>query len=282
MSEGTGSEAQRIVKVLDHPARRRIIELLGTRGPLPWKELASEIGMGTGALYYHLDALDGIVVRGMDKKYSLTKTGRLVFSYLQTNTSPTAVQNLPAELAKYGWGRRLLEGTFAPRSLVNAITATPIRSVASLALISALILSLLAPLGYGVRLLFISPSGGTLSTVTSYLLSVAALVTISYIGSAIAFKARPNLPALAASASLALVPVVAFSSSVTLLRSAAGLSMDRNIFTVLLVFFQGWSASLLGAGISVSSGVRVEKTILVSLAVLYATMVIIFVQGAAA
>lgn len=282
MSEGGGSEAQRMVKVLDHPARRRIIELLGTRGPLPWKDLAAEVGMGTGALYYHLDALDGIVVRDVNKKYSLTKTGRLIFSYLQTNTSPSAVHNLPAELARYGWGRRLLEGTFAPRSLVNAITATPLRSLASLTIISAVLLSLLAPQGYGVRLLFISPSQGLPGTVTSYLASVAALVAISYAGSAVAFRARPNLPALAASASLSLVPVVAFSWSVAVLRSAAGIAVDRNLFTVLLVFFQGWSASLLGAGISVSSGVRVEKTILVSLAVLYATMLIIFVQGAAA
>src|SRR2546425_2423626 len=54
-------ETNKIIKVLDHPARKRIIELLGARGAMPWKELAAELGMGTGALYYHLDTLEGIV-----------------------------------------------------------------------------------------------------------------------------------------------------------------------------------------------------------------------------
>ena len=54
---------------------------------------------------------------------------------------------------------------------------------------------------------------------------------------------------------------------------------DRSVLTVAFAFFQAWGAGIVGAGMSVASGVRIEKTLVVSLVLLYATMVIVFVQG---
>jgi hypothetical protein len=49
--------------------------------------------------------------------------------------------------------------------------------------------------------------------------------------------------------------------------------------TVIFAFFQAWGAGVEGAGMSVTSGLRVEKTLVVSLVVLYATMLLILLQG---
>jgi len=47
----------------------------------------------------------------------------------------------------------------------------------------------------------------------------------------------------------------------------------------MFAFFQAWGAGVVGAGMSVASGLRVEKTLVVSLVVFYATMVIVLLQG---
>ena len=53
----------RVMRIVDHPVRMKIIELLATRGPMSWKDLSVELGTGTGSLYHHLDTLEKIVAR---------------------------------------------------------------------------------------------------------------------------------------------------------------------------------------------------------------------------
>jgi hypothetical protein len=54
---------------------------------------------------------------------------------------------------------------------------------------------------------------------------------------------------------------------------------DTTLVTVMLAFFQAWGAGVMGAGMSVASGLRVEKTLVVSLFILYATLLLILLQG---
>src|SRR5712691_4062813 len=110
-------ETDRIIKVLDHPARKRIIELLGARGAMPWKALAAELGMGTGALYYHLDTLEGIVARDTSKRYSLTKPGQEVYGYLKANPEAESIRDVPVNFKKSGRLRDYVETIIAPRRL---------------------------------------------------------------------------------------------------------------------------------------------------------------------
>jgi len=93
------------------------------------------------------------------------------------------------------------------------------------------------------------------------------------------FHDRPNLLPLAASSSLSFLPVVIFSLALSAISSIVSLSANRDILTVALVIFQAWSATILAAGISVSSSVRIEKSIMASLIVLYNTMILVFVLG---
>src|SRR5207245_1534900 len=70
-----------------------------------------------------------------------------------------------------------------------------------------------------------------------------------------------------------------FSLALSAISSTANLSANRDILTVALVIFQAWSATILAAGISISSSVRIEKSIMASLIVLYTTMILVFVLG---
>ncbi len=272
-------ETDRIIKVLDHPARKRIIELLGARGAMPWKELAAELGMGTGALYYHLDTLEGIVARDPSKRYSLTKPGREVYEYLKANPEAESIKDVPLSFKRSGRFRDYAETIIAPRYLLVSLTASSRRSLLSLFFLSGAFAAAMLYTRDEALLLYLTPASSALASVGSYLLSLGALILTSYLATVAIFHDRPNLLPLAASSSLSFLPVVIFSLALSAISSSFSLSANRNILTVALVIFQAWSATILAAGISVSSSVRIEKSIMASLIVLYATMILVFLLG---
>jgi hypothetical protein len=82
---------------------------------------------------------------------------------------------------------------------------------------------------------------------------------------------------------LSFIPLCLFGAALHFLNGSGALAstaLPLSFFgssaavTVMFAFFQAW-----GAGMSVASGLRVEKTLMVSLVVLYATVMIILVQG---
>jgi len=272
-------ETNRIAKVLDHPARKRIIELLGARGAMPWKELAAELGMGTGALYYHIDTLEGIVARDSSKRYSLTKPGQEVYEYLKANPEAVSIQDAPPNFKRSGRFRDYAETIIAPRYLLVSLTASNRRSILSLFLLSGAFAAAMLYTRDEALLLYLAPASSGIISVGSYLLSLGALILMSYLATVTIFHDRPNLLPLAASSSLSFLPVVIFSLALSAISSTASLSANRDILTVALVIFQAWSATILAAGISVSSSVRIEKSIMASLFVLYTTMILVFLLG---
>ncbi len=105
----------------------------------------------------------------------------------------------------------------------------------------------------------------------------------AYVALAVAFKERADVPTLLASTALSFLPLCLFGAALHLLSEGPGFSSsifaDSAAVTVMFAFFQAWGAGVVGAGMSVASGLRVEKTLVVSLVVLYATMLIILLQG---
>ncbi len=269
----------RIVKVLDHPVRRRIIELLGARGPLQWKDLAKELGVATGALYYHLDTLEGLVSRDATKKYALTKPGQEIFAYIQQNPLITSVQTASFSFGSRNRYSRYLVELFVPRTLLDAATGTTRSSVATLVLISAIIVSVLTYFGNEVRLFYPVRTSDPLQIAGSYAASLFAVFAMSYLATLIIFRVRANPKSLGASAAVSFLPVLLLPLLIARASPLSALLADRNVLTIFLILFQVWDATVLGAGVSVSSGLRLEKSILVSLVVLYATMILVFLQS---
>lgn len=258
-------------KVLNHPARKRTVELLGSRGPLSWKELSTELGVATGALYYHLDALEGLVTRTPDKKYCLTKQGGQIFSSLTSNPA-SSPEELLAAVSSRSRVAAAIEGVFAPRSLMQKAGSQAPRSIAASLVLSAALLLDMAYLNFGVRLFYFQ-SAGLYGAVEDYVASLVIIFVVSYAASALIFRARPGPSQLAFGCVLSFVPVAALASAFALFPS---LGASRPVSTALFVFFQAWSATILAAGVSVSTAVRVEKTLVVGLILLYATMATIF------
>jgi DNA-binding transcriptional ArsR family regulator len=75
------------LKLVGHPARKRIVELLGAKEKMSLTELRAETGLPVGTMYYHLDVLKDLVVQDNERKYLLSKQGRKIFTSLSTKGS---------------------------------------------------------------------------------------------------------------------------------------------------------------------------------------------------
>lgn len=278
----------KVMRIVNHPVRMRIIELLAVK-PMSWKELSTELGVRTGALYHHLDTLERIVTRDPERRYTLTPLGREIYVQLNDEKKSPAQSMQGIERAMK---RRTLAGTvrevFVPRSLVQSLTSTRSRGVTSLLAVSAAAVALLLLSGDELVLFSFSPSTSALVSVATFAASLVGLAAVAYIALAVAFKERGDVLILLTAAALSFIPLCLFGALLNILYADAppatagfplSLLADGAVVTVVFAFFQAWGAGVVGAGMSVASGLRVEKTLVVSLVVLYATMLIILVQG---
>ncbi len=273
------ADARRLSKVVNHPIRARIIELLGERGPLGWKELSGELGVKTGALYHHLDVLEGLVERDSAKKYSLTGSGRIVYSRTSESRSLEAVQKAALEIRREGAFRRVAASVFAPRPLIERLTSARHAAPLAFASMAAGLGALSALAGFLPTLYYLRADPSLFNTIGGFLASLTVLVAAGYVSGRVAFRSTVDVSSLAAASALSFVPVFGISALALVPAASSLLASSGWAWTVLLVLFQTWSASIFGAGLSVASGVRIERTLLVSLALLYATMVVMLIQG---
>jgi Bacterial regulatory protein, arsR family len=272
-------ETRRLAKVVDHPVRSRIIDLLGQKGPLGWKELSLELGVRTGALYHHLDVLEGLVERDSNKKYSLTKSGRIVYARTAEARSAQTIKLAALDLRREGRDRRLAVSVLAPRQVVAALTLTPLRAGMTLVALIASLASLAGALGISPNLYYLRPDPGLFATLGALSASLSALLVIGFVAAKFVFRAKVQLAPLAAGSAMSYLPVFAFYAFSHFPPVASVLAVSSIAYTLILVIVQAWSAAFLGAAISVASGVRIEMSLLVGMAVLYATMFLMLVQG---
>jgi predicted transcriptional regulator len=74
-------------KVLGHPVRRKIIQLLGDDGGASFVKLKSFLNVSVGTIYYNLGLLEGFVSQRNDRRYVLTKKGVLLHKASRSSIS---------------------------------------------------------------------------------------------------------------------------------------------------------------------------------------------------
>lgn len=78
-------------KTLGDTTRRSILELLSERGTLSYTDIMTLLAItNTGRLNYHLRALNELITKGVDGKYSLTEKGQLACNMLKAFPNGTA------------------------------------------------------------------------------------------------------------------------------------------------------------------------------------------------
>lgn len=98
------------LRILKHPVRKRIIELLGTRENMSFTELKNEMNLPVGTLYYHLDVLRGYVLQDEERRYFLSGDGKKLYGLLASYDSST--RNVERTIFVPSWFFPALEKKF--------------------------------------------------------------------------------------------------------------------------------------------------------------------------
>jgi DNA-binding transcriptional ArsR family regulator len=258
-------DVSRYYTLLRDPARRRIVEILGEQGKIGFKELRQSLGLGVGTVYYHLDMLSEFVTQDKERKYVLNDRGRLLYASLKEGSLPPALEM--GDALSHRVGRWIF------LSPVFAKSARPL-----VLLPVAFVVLLLGAFGVamvGVQpMLFFYRPFTALGFEAVFALFIANWVGLYLFGEVMVylfFKRSGSDLQLFVCLGVAALPLAVFPYLF--------LFLDYAVLQYLLFAFQVWTLLLLSAAFSFGKGIRLDKSIILSLVVIYLNTMILFLLG---
>jgi hypothetical protein len=258
-------DTSRYHTVLRDPARRKIIEILGDHGKIGFKELKQTLNLGVGTVYYHLDMLSEFITQDKERKYMLNDRGRLLYAHLKEGSLPPALQM--GEAFSHRVGKWLfLSPVFAKTS--KSWRFLPV----------ALAILVLGAIGAAVAaiqpmLFFYNPfTACSFQTIFALFISNwIGLFLFSELLMYLFFKRSGGDLQLFTCLGIAALPLAVFPYFF--------LFFDYSVLQYLLFFFQVWTLLLLSAAFSFGKGIRLDKSIILSLTVIYLNTMILLLIG---
>jgi DNA-binding transcriptional ArsR family regulator len=278
VSEKPSGNISKFYSALGNPYRRQIVQLLREKRKLGFKELHDALKISVGALYHHLDMLEGIVVQDPDRKYLLTDRGRSALETLSVSEEKIAAGDARA-IKETGLGlvtKEILLG----RTLFNYLNEEPIRSLPLAVLIVAFggwlsLQTRLEPL----LLFYLTPSSGTVSAWFVLLFPVGWLATfiLADILSTAVFHRRGDDLRLLNGTAFAMLPLLIVPGLFSLVQLFSPGRSVGYVAIILPVILQAWVVCLLASAVSVSKGLRLERAALIGLGVVYLNILVLLV-----
>ncbi|MEM3573559.1 MAG: helix-turn-helix domain-containing protein [Nitrososphaeria archaeon] len=242
-----GKEDSKKLRLIKHPVRKRIIELLGERENMSFTELRNEMNLPVGTLYYHLDVLKGYILQDDDRRYFLSKDGRKLYELLSSYKGGSG--DFGKTVFIPSWFFPILE-----RNTLFSIASFFTVSVLG-GLISYLSGEILIFLHYGVS---IFPS--ILDAILFPISIISYIIYTTILGRLLSSRQASTGGKLASS--IVFVPML-----IPLLASLAYNNTPENIFImlhlILTITFQVISTILGAAYLSSVYGMRFERALLV-------------------
>jgi hypothetical protein len=277
MKEEKPKEESSVYKVLSNPHRRRIIEMIGPEGKTSFTELRKDLGMSVGALYHHIDALGDLITQDYQHKYVLTRQGKQVYKLMietsdQFSFSPSAYGGKhSASTSKLFAG---IAEIFFPKRLLLSVSDKPVLYIPLAAIIVAF--GAWVAIQANLRFLLVFPdSQATMSPFLGavfFIVSWLVLFGLCDLLSTFVFGRKGGDLSLLVGSSVAFLPLILFSGLWYLLRTIR-FDTSGMVVPVLLVLFQLWTIVVLSCAISLSKGLRMERSALVSFIVTYINIV---------
>ena len=261
----------RVYNALANPIRRQIVQILKERGKAGFKELRDALKISVGALYQHLDSLEGFVAQGIDRKYFLTDKGRTAVNALITGTETMvsgSTQTPTGESRLNFYSRELL----FRRTVFNFLSKDPWGSLP----LSVIILALGGAVSFvtnlePILLFYLNPTQGIVKTWFLLLFPLGWFITFALadvICNLFYHRSGGEL-SLVNGTAYAMLPLLLVPGLTIVFQSFSTLIRSTSIFTILTqVIIQVWVVCLLSGAISVSKGLSLKRAILVSLAVM--------------
>ena len=248
--------------MLRDPARRKIIEILGSQEKIGFKELRETLGLGVGTVYYHLDMLSGFLAQDKQHKYRLNDRGKALYRALKEGNVPATVGISEA------FSHRIGKWLFL--SPLFAKTAKPF-----MLLPASMVVLVLGALGSAYArldpaLFFYFPySAYTFRSITAlYISNWVGLFLFAELLTYVLYRRVGNDIQLFTCLSLASFPVAIFPY--------VYLFVPNTIAQYILVILQIWSLLLVSAAICFGKGTRLDKAMIVSLTAMYLNIAMLF------
>jgi len=259
-------DESRYYTLLRDPSRRKIIEMLGELGKIGFKELKQTLGLGVGTVYYHLDMLSDYITQDKQRKYKLNDKGRFLYKSLKAGDMRPSTLNISEALS-----HRLAKWLFLVPLFSRTTQPLKLLPLALLVLIFGALGSAFA--SSQSLLFFYSPFSNYRFETTAmlYLFNWVSLFFFSDLVIYLALKRVGGDLQLFVSVGLASLPTAIFPYIYMFLSYEAA----RYFLLVTII----WSVMLLSSGYSFSKGLRLDRSIVLSLLVLYLNTAVLLATG---
>jgi len=257
-------EASRYHTLLRDPARRKIVEILGDQGKIGFKDLRSSLGLGVGTVYYHLDMLSDFLVQDKSRKYMLNDRGKLLYKSLREGSVPAALD--AGEALSHRLGRWLfLSPVFFKMTHLEVFLPVSVAILFLGAVGSAL--ARIEPVFF-----FYFPS-------TRSFESSVVMFFFYWVGLFLLTDALCHLLFRRTGGDLQLFAGLSFSSLPLAIFPYIYMMIPAALSRYVLLVFQVWTLLLISAALSFGKGLRLERSILLSLVILYFNIVLLILLG---
>ncbi len=258
-------DESRYYTLLRDPSRRKIIEILGEHEKIGFKELKQMLGLGVGTVYYHLDMLSEYVTQDRQRKYRLNDRGRFLQELLKRGGSSPTLQ------ASETFSHRLVRWLFLAPLLAKTIQPLRLLPLALLILVLGALGSALA--SSQSLLFFYSPFTRYQFDATAllYIFNWVSLFLFSDLIIYLVFKRTGG--------DLQLFVCIGIASLPTAVFPYIYIFLSYEVARYFLLILTIWSVLLLSSAYSFSKGLRLDKSIVTSLLMLYVNTAVLLITG---
>jgi len=252
--------------LLRDPTRRKIIEILAEQGKVGFKELKQTLGLGVGTVYYHLDMLSEFITQDKSRKYMLNDRGRLLYQSMKNGSLPPTLHVKSALSSKIG------KWIFLSPIFTKTVKPERILPISILIFILG---------GVGCAFADLRPflflydfSFGAYEFEETMIIYLSEWVGLFLYADALAYILYRRVGGelqLFTCLGIASLPLAVFPY-ITMLVS-------YQIARYLQIALQIWSLLLTSAAVSFGKGLRIDKSIIISLTAFYLNIIILVLMG---
>jgi DNA-binding transcriptional ArsR family regulator len=269
-------DLSRYYTLLRDPARRKIIEILGTQEKIGFKELREALGLGVGTVYYHLDMLSGFIRQDKQRKYGLNDRGRTLYMILKEGNVPATIEISEA------FSHRVGKWLFL--SPVFAKTVKPLRflPVSIAILLVGALGSAYAKLDSALFFYFPYSIYSFASIMTLYLFNWIGLFLFAELFTYVLYRRAGNDIQLFACIGMSAILLAVYPYiylAIPAIFSNLSLADLEMIMQYILITLQIFSLLLVSAALCFGKGIRLDKAIVISLTAIYLNIAILFMLG---
>jgi DNA-binding transcriptional ArsR family regulator len=251
--------------ILRDPTRRKIIEILGTQEKIGFKELRGILGLGIGTVYYHLDMLSSFIAQDKQRKYRLNDKGRNLYRILKEGSLPTGLEISEA------FSHRVGKWLFLSPIFAKTVKLTYFLPFSIVVLFLGSLGSALAQLDSALFFYFPYSTYSFMAIMMLFISNWIGLFLFADAAIYLLYRRMGNDLQLFTCLGIAAFPMAVFPY-IFLLTS-------ETIAQYVLFALQIWSLLLVSASFSFGKGIRLDKSMVISLTAIYLNMVALFLLG---